>query len=106
MGWITWFLNVEMWIQVLATSSGNTRNNKELDDDPTSGHEGDKSYGNDDENMVSSSQSSPGANIARDKHLRYRTRVFAAEYVNLILLLSMTNLYLCFHLFFCMSMQH
>ncbi|KAL7606152.1 hypothetical protein Lser_V15G19771 [Lactuca serriola] len=64
---------------VLATSSGNTRNNKELDDDPTNGHEGDKSYGNDDENMVSSSQSSPGANIARDKHLRYRTRVFAAE---------------------------
>ncbi|XP_024982998.1 protein SWEETIE isoform X2 [Cynara cardunculus var. scolymus] len=64
---------------VLATSSGNTRTNKESDDDPISGPDGDTSYGEDDENMVSSSQGSPGVNSARDKHLRYRTRVFAAE---------------------------
>ncbi|KAI3768087.1 hypothetical protein L2E82_18519 [Cichorium intybus] len=64
---------------VLATSSGNTRSNKEQDEDSTSGPDGDKSYANDDENMVSSSQGSSGLNSARDKHLRYRTRVFAAE---------------------------
>ncbi|PWA87585.1 HEAT repeat-containing protein [Artemisia annua] len=64
---------------VLATSSGITRTNKELDDDPVSGPGGDTSYGEDDENMVSSSQGLSGANSARDKHLRYRTRVFAAE---------------------------
>lgn len=64
---------------VLATSSGNSRTNKESDDDPISGPDGDTSYGEDDENMVSSSQGLPGVNSARDKHLRYRTRVFAAE---------------------------
>ncbi|KAL4570973.1 hypothetical protein LXL04_017722 [Taraxacum kok-saghyz] len=67
---------------VLATSSGNTINNKELDEDPSSSshdQDGDKSYGNDDENMVSSSQASSGPNSPKVKHLRYRTRVFAAE---------------------------
>ncbi|KAJ9561951.1 hypothetical protein OSB04_007111 [Centaurea solstitialis] len=64
---------------VLATSSGNTRTNKESEDDPIGGPDGDTSYGEDDENMVSSSQGSPGVVSARDKHLRYRTRVFAAE---------------------------
>ncbi|KAI3726462.1 hypothetical protein L1987_66259 [Smallanthus sonchifolius] len=62
---------------VLATSSGNNRTNKELDDDSVSGPGGDTSYGEDDENMVSSSQGLP--NSARDKYLRYRTRVFASE---------------------------
>lgn len=45
-------------------------------------------FGEDDENMVSTSRSTPdhaldysGVNSARDKLLRYRTRVFAAEYV-------------------------
>ncbi|KAL6582122.1 hypothetical protein OROMI_006136 [Orobanche minor] len=52
--------------------------------------------GDDDENMVSSSKTSPknrnhafdysNPNFSRDKHLRYRTRVFAAEYVALSLL--------------------
>jgi hypothetical protein len=73
---------------VLATSSGITRTNKELDDDPVSGPDGDTSYGEDDENMVSSSRGLPGANAARDKHLRYRTRVFAAEYVSLLLVID------------------
>ncbi|XP_076960722.1 protein SWEETIE-like [Bidens hawaiensis] len=62
---------------VLATSSGNIRTNKELEDDSVSGPGGDTSYGEDDENMVSNSQGLP--NSARDKYLRYRTRVFASE---------------------------
>ncbi|KAK1433251.1 hypothetical protein QVD17_10160 [Tagetes erecta] len=62
---------------VLATSSGNNRTNKELDDDSVSGPGGDTSYGEDDENMVSSSPGLPSS--ARDKYLRYRTRVFASE---------------------------
>ncbi|KAL8250875.1 hypothetical protein R6Q59_034568 [Mikania micrantha] len=62
---------------VLATSSGNNRTNKELDDDSVSGPGGMTSLGEDDENMVSSSQGSPDS--TRDKHLRYRTRVFASE---------------------------
>lgn len=48
--------------------------------------------GEDDENMVSSGKSIPNENYSldsfslntkREKHLRYRTRVFAAEYVPL-----------------------
>lgn len=78
-------LTVECWNfnQVLATSSGNIRTNKELEDDSVSGPGGDTSYGEDDENMVSNSQGLP--NSARDKYLRYRTRVFASEYANPIL---------------------
>ncbi|XP_073057988.1 protein SWEETIE isoform X1 [Primulina eburnea] len=55
--------------------------------------DGEKSlnFGEDDENMVSTSKNSPipsyvveytGLNFNRDKHLRYRTRVFAAECLN------------------------
>ncbi|KAL9993657.1 putative armadillo-like helical, protein SWEETIE [Helianthus debilis subsp. tardiflorus] len=67
---------------VLATSSGNIRTNKELEDDSASGVGGDTSYGEDDENMVSNSEGLP--NSARDKHLRYRTRVFASECLSLV----------------------
>lgn len=65
--------------------------------DSSTGMDGERTLtvGDDDENMVSSSQvpqnrrytgdfSSPS--FSSDKHLRYRTRVFAAEYVNLLLL--------------------
>ncbi|XP_071711040.1 protein SWEETIE [Rutidosis leptorrhynchoides] len=64
---------------VLATSSGNTIINKESEDEPVSGPDQDTSFGEDDENMVSNSSGSPPINFATNKHLRYRTRVFAAE---------------------------
>ena len=86
-------VNLYNFIQVLATSSGR--------DSGTSGHlendpDGDTrlNFG-DAENMVSSSKASSlqdyafdstSINTKREKHLRYRTRVFAAEYVNLLLL--------------------
>lgn len=60
--------------------------------DSSTGMDGERTLavGDDDENMVSSSKKSPNgvyasdysrSNFSRDKHLRYRTRVFAAEYV-------------------------
>ena len=65
--------------------------------DSVSGPDGDSriNFGHDDENMVSDSEnmsvqghaleaSIVGCN--RNKQLRYRTRVFAAEYVNLLYL--------------------
>ncbi|CAI9766931.1 unnamed protein product [Fraxinus pennsylvanica] len=66
---------------------------KHLENDSSSGLDGEKSlnFGDDDENMVSSSEGPPvqgyaldysGLNLSRDKHLRYRTRVFAAECLN------------------------
>lgn len=70
--------------QVLATSM---RRNADaingLENDPV-GTEGGQSLnsGEDDDNMVSGSIGSTQF-ISRDKHLRYRTRVFAAEYVML-----------------------
>lgn len=89
----TWF---NCWIvQVLATS---TRRNIEYssnsENDPSNALDGDikVNVGDDDENMVSSHKRVPIAGYAlepsniitqRDKHLRYRTRVFAAEYVPL-----------------------
>lgn len=84
--WITICRNM-----VLATS---TRTNAEISnnsqDDSVSGQDVDstQNFGNDDENMVSSSKSVSGqghgfeasiVNRNRNKHLRYRTRVFAAE---------------------------
>lgn len=73
--------------------------------------EGTLTNGDDDENMVSSSEvpqnrhymgdySSP--NFSRDKHLRYRTRVFAAEYVTCFCyLLSNISSQLFYFTWFC-----
>lgn len=69
-----------------------TENNKNAVNDPSSDQDGDArlNVGEDDENMVSSSKGMPGRGYRfeassimhnREKHLRYRTRVFAAEYV-------------------------
>jgi hypothetical protein len=69
-----------------------TENNKNAVNDPSSDQDGDTrlNVGEDDENMVSSSKGMPGQGYRfeassimhnREKHLRYRTRVFAAEYV-------------------------
>lgn len=69
-----------------------TENNKNAVNDPSSDQDGDTrlNVGEDDENMVSSSEGMPGRGYRfeassiihnREKHLRYRTRVFAAEYV-------------------------
>ena len=82
--------------QVLAMS---TRATAEIDsgNDTVSGPNGDSriNFGDDDENMVSDAKNMSvqghalEASLAgrnRDKHLRYRTRVFAAEYVNLLYL--------------------
>lgn len=82
--------------QVLAMS---TRATAEISsgNDSTSGPDGDSrlNFGDDDENMVSDSKNIPVQGHAfetsivgrnRDKHLRYRTRVFAAEYVILLYL--------------------
>lgn len=85
----------ETFIQVLATSTGrNAGMSSNVDHDPSNGVEGEATlnFGDDDENMVSSSKGmaidaytvSPN----RDKLLRYRTRLFAAEYVNLLFLQS------------------
>ncbi|GFQ05127.1 heat repeat-containing protein 5b [Phtheirospermum japonicum] len=77
--------------EILSTSSRHnpSRNNSMVNDSST-GPDGEKgsNIGDDDENMVSSSRSTPvrsykldysSPNFSRDKHLRYRTRVFAAE---------------------------
>ncbi|KAG6716276.1 hypothetical protein I3842_04G041200 [Carya illinoinensis] len=74
---------------VLAMSTRRTENTKILANDP----EGDTrtTFGEDDENMVSSSEGMSGKGYGfeaagmlstREKHLRYRTRVFAAECLN------------------------
>jgi hypothetical protein len=68
-----------------------TENNKNAVNDPSSDQDGGTrlNVGEDDENMVSSSEGMPGRGYRfeassimdnREKHLRYRTRVFAAEY--------------------------
>jgi len=78
--------------QVLATSI--TRNTGEVlsssgHNPPDSTPENDVYYGEDEDNMISSSKQEQVHRVAsissqfpqRNKHLRYRTRVFAAEYV-------------------------
>ncbi|KAG8384070.1 hypothetical protein BUALT_Bualt04G0079800 [Buddleja alternifolia] len=87
--WLSIFRNM-----ILSTSSRhNTSNSNSTVNDSSSGLDGEKrlNFGEDDENMVSSSKSLPShsytldyssPNFARDKHLRYRTRVFAAECLN------------------------
>lgn len=69
--------------QILATS---TRGDNNLTHDNVSGTDGETrtELGEDDENMVSRSNGSSVVRARRDKHLRYRTRVFAAEYVILL----------------------
>ncbi|GMH27186.1 hypothetical protein Nepgr_029029 [Nepenthes gracilis] len=71
---------------VLAVSSRNSEMNSSIKHDPTSSSNDDAqpALGEDDENMVSSANHLPYAFDAsvvlkRDKHLRHRTRVFAAE---------------------------
>ena len=97
----------ETSIQVLATS---TRRNAEIrgnvDDDPSNGvqSEATLNFGDDDENMVSSSKGMPvhghtfdayTVSSNRDKHLRYRTRLFAADYVNLLFSTKLLKFLLC-----------
>jgi len=73
-------------LQVLATSVRNTENNNVGANDNPDGESG-LNFG-DDENMVSGSnniqshkfEASIGA-ANREKYLRYKTRLFAAEYV-------------------------
>lgn len=71
------------FFQILATS---TRRDDNLTHDHINGTDGEtrSEFGEDDENMVSGSKDSPVVRAKRDKHLRYRTRVFAAEYVILL----------------------
>ncbi|XP_048328605.2 protein SWEETIE isoform X2 [Ziziphus jujuba] len=82
--WITVCRNV-----ILATSKrrDNERSNN-VENDPQNDGDTSLNFGHDDENMVSSSRGLPAhgnayeaSNILlnRDRHLRYRTRVFAAE---------------------------
>lgn len=92
----TYYLNL---MQVLATSArGVAETSNGLGNDSLNGLDNDSrlNFGEDDENMVSSSKSmsiqgysleASMVNHNRDKHLRYRTRVFAAEYVSLLHLL-------------------
>lgn len=82
--------------QILATSMRrNANSSNSLENDPSKGTDGDPSlnFGEDDENMVSSTTGVPRGFLNRDKHLRYRTRVFAAEYV---MIFSMHLIY-CTH---------
>ncbi|KAK2986819.1 hypothetical protein RJ640_011044 [Escallonia rubra] len=66
---------------ILATSGRDVRITNNLEHDPLNGPDGDTriNSGEDDENMVSSSEGSSRVVTRRDKHLRYRTKVFAAE---------------------------
>uniref|UniRef100_A0A2N9GGF5 Uncharacterized protein n=1 Tax=Fagus sylvatica TaxID=28930 RepID=A0A2N9GGF5_FAGSY len=77
-------------ILVLAMSTRRTEHNKNEVKDPSNDPDGDTrlNFGEDDENMVSSSEGMAGQGYIfeassimrnREKHLRYRTRVFAAE---------------------------
>lgn len=75
--WISICRNV-----ILATSvRRNADSSNSLENDPSKVTYGDPSlnFGEDDENMVSSTTGVPHGFLNRDKHLRYRTRVFAAE---------------------------
>lgn len=77
-------MNCQNPSQVLATlMRRNADGSNGLENDPSKGTEGDQSLnsGEDDDNMVSGSTGSPQFILNREKHLRYRTRVFAAEYV-------------------------
>ncbi|GMY24387.1 protein SWEETIE isoform X4 [Fagus crenata] len=76
--------------KVLAMSTRRTEHNKNEVKDPSNDPDGDTrlNFGEDDENMVSSSEGMAGQGYIfeassimrnREKHLRYRTRVFAAE---------------------------
>ncbi|KAM7267217.1 hypothetical protein ACFE04_009383 [Oxalis oulophora] len=73
-------------LRVLATPARNAENGQNSENDAT-GPDGDSglNLGNDDETMVSTPEGTPHAseafssNPSREKHLRYRTRVFAAE---------------------------
>ncbi|KAK4416508.1 protein SWEETIE [Sesamum alatum] len=79
---------------ILSTSSRhNAKKANKMENDSSTGLDGEKglNIGEDDENMVSSSENPPSRsytldysspNFSRDKHLRYRTRVFAAECLN------------------------
>ncbi|KAL0343339.1 UNVERIFIED_CONTAM: protein SWEETIE [Sesamum angustifolium] len=79
---------------ILSTSSRhNAKKANKMENDSSTGLDGDKglNLGEDDENMVSSAENPPiqsytldytSPNFSRDKHLRYRTRVFAAECLN------------------------
>lgn len=82
------------WLSIcrhmILTSSRRDAGSNNMDSDSITCPSGEarSNFGEDDENMVSSSRSTPsqghaldysGANSARDKHLRYRTRIFAAE---------------------------
>jgi hypothetical protein len=73
-------------------STRRTEHNKNEVKDPSNDPDGDTrlNFGEDDENMVSSSEGMAGQGYIfeassimrnREKHLRYRTRVFAAEYM-------------------------
>ncbi|KAK2663047.1 hypothetical protein Ddye_001621 [Dipteronia dyeriana] len=73
---------------VLSTSSRGNAESNNSDSDPLNGAESDTNFGDDGENMVSSSKGMSVQGYAfeassvkpnRDKHLRYRTKVFAAE---------------------------
>lgn len=85
------------------SSRGNAEfNNSESD--PTNDPDG-ETIGDDGENMVSSSKNMPSQDYAfeasrvkpnRDKHLRYRTRVFAAEYVIVLFSLHFSDSNHCF----------
>ncbi|XP_050123637.1 protein SWEETIE-like isoform X1 [Malus sylvestris] len=75
--WISICRNV-----ILATSTRrNADSSSSLENESSKGTEGDLSvnFGEDDENMVSSTTGVLHGILNRDKHLRYRTRVFAAE---------------------------
>lgn len=93
-------MNYVTFTQVLAMSTRRTEHNKNIVKDLSNDPDGDTriNFGEDDETMVSSSEGMPGqgykfesASIMRnrEKHLRYRTRVFAAEYVMPFLYLSL-----------------
>lgn len=92
-------MNCLTFTQVLAMSTRRTEHNRNIVKDPSNDPDGDTriNFGEDDETMVSSSEGMPGqgykfesASIMRnrEKHLRYRTRVFAAEYVMPFLYIS------------------
>ena len=85
-------MNCLTFPQVLAMSRRRTEHNKNEVKDPSNDPDGDTrlNFGEDDENMVSSSEGMAGQGYIfeassimrnREKHLRYRTRVFAAEYM-------------------------
>ena len=104
-------MNCLTFTQVLAMSTRRTEHNKNIVKDPSNDPDGDTriNFGEDDETMVSSSEGMPGqgykfesASIMRnrEKHLRYRTRVFAAEYVMPFLYISFLFYFLFLRLSF------